>query len=132
MAASVIACRVAALFSSRREVGAAPGAASDPPDGATWAAEGDGEEGTRLHYVHVCTLRKYFPGSPARRESGLELGRRAAGGGRALRNGIAPRTAAGIGQVDRLAGRARLVLRQGNGKNGRAVSADFRPILPNR
>ncbi len=67
MAASVMACRVAALFnsrrlSSRRDVGAAPGAASDPPDGAAGAAEGNGEEGTRVHYVHICTLRKYFPG----------------------------------------------------------------------
>jgi hypothetical protein len=54
MAASVMACRVAALFSSRRE--GTPGS----PEAAVWAAEGDGDGGTRLHYVHVCTLGKYF------------------------------------------------------------------------
>jgi len=55
MAASVMACRVAALFSSRRE--GTPGS----PDAAAWAAEGEGDGVTCLHYVHVCTLGKYFP-----------------------------------------------------------------------
>ena len=54
MAASVMACRVAALFSSRREGGGEPGSP------AVWGAEADDDGGTHLHYVHVCTLRNYF------------------------------------------------------------------------
>ena len=49
------AWRVAALFSSRRD---------DPSDGGrdagVAASLGDGEGGTQLHYVHICTQGKFL------------------------------------------------------------------------
>ena len=48
-----MACRVAALFSSRRETG--PAASGDDVDAAEELEEL--EVDTHLHYVHLCTLR---------------------------------------------------------------------------
>jgi hypothetical protein len=54
---SVIDCRVAALFSSRRETGptASTGTESDEDEGD----EDEVEVDTQLHYVQVCTLRNW-------------------------------------------------------------------------
>jgi len=55
-----IASRVAALFSSRRE-GAVPEGAVPAAAGAAECRLEELEVDTQLHYVHVCTLRKFVP-----------------------------------------------------------------------
>ena len=55
---SVIDCRVAALFSSRRETGPPASAGADSDDDEGEGEDGEVEVDTHLHYVQVCTLRK--------------------------------------------------------------------------
>lgn len=56
---SEIAWRVAALLSSRREEAVLEGAAVLAPPAVEGVRGEEPEVDTHLHYVHVCTMRKF-------------------------------------------------------------------------
>src|SRR6476661_5938667 len=67
--APVIACLVAALFSSRRETGPSASPGTDGGEGVGEEVEAD----THLHYVQVCTLRNWWGDSQLERQNSQRL-----------------------------------------------------------